>query len=387
MKSPEKITVDFDPETLDMMFKRLKETKWPDIIGEDSWVYGVPRSWLQEMVDFWISEWNWETISDQINQWDNYIVDIEGIPIHYLHAPGRGPNPKPIVLTHGWPWTFWDFKDVIGPLSDPEKYGGNPEDSFDVYVPSLPGFAFSTPLAHSDVDVRRVAELWNTLMTGVLGHDRFCAHGGDWGALVTAHLSHEYSNSLIGAHLSLSLIPGVDRRALPKDVWEEDEDWKLARSAETENTIRSHITAHLLDPQTLAYGLTDSPVATAAWIWERRRNWSDNSGDVEESFTREHLCTTAALYWCTGSIGSSLRIYHEHFKKPWPLAHDRMPRLEAPTAFAIFPKDVVHLPRKILEEYCDLQRYTVMPRGGHFAAAEEPGLVIEDLQEFFRDLN
>ena len=122
----------------------------------------MPRSWLQEMVDFWISEWNWETISDQINQWDNYVVDIEGIPIHYLHAPGRGPNPKPIVLTHGWPWTFWDFKDVIGPLSDPEKYGGNPEDSFDVYVPSLPGFAFSTPLAHSDVDVRRVAELWNT---------------------------------------------------------------------------------------------------------------------------------------------------------------------------------------------------------------------------------
>ena len=379
--------MDFDPETLDMMFKRLKETKWPDIIGEDSWVYGVPRSWLQEMVDFWISEWNWETISDQINQWDNYVVDIEGIPIHYLHAPGRGPNPKPIVLTHGWPWTFWDFKDVIGPLSDPEKYGGNPEDSFDVYVPSLPGFAFSTPLAHSDVDVRRVAELWNTLMTGVLGHDRFCAHGGDWGALVTALLSNEYSNSLIGAHLSLSLIPGVDRRALPKDVWEEDEDWKLARSAEAENTIRSHVTAHLLDPQTLAYGLTDSPVATAAWIWERRRNWSDNSGDVEESFTREHLCTTAALYWCTGSIGSSLRIYPEHFKKPWPLAHDRMPRLEAPTAFAIFPKDVVHLPRQILEEYCDLQRYTVMPRGGHFAAAEEPGLVIGDLQEFFRDLN
>ncbi|MEC7924117.1 MAG: epoxide hydrolase, partial [Actinomycetota bacterium] len=218
MKSPKKISADFEPEILDLMFRRLKETKWPDIIGEDSWEYGVPRSWLQDMVEFWISEWDWPKVSDQINQWDHYLTEIDGIPIHYLHAPGKGPNPKPIILTHGWPWTFWDFKDVIGPLSDPEKYGGNPEDSFDVYVPSLPGFTFSTPLPQPGVDVSRVAALWNELMTGVLGYEKFCAHGGDWGALVTAHLSHAYSDVLIGAHLSLSLIPGVNRRTLPDEV-------------------------------------------------------------------------------------------------------------------------------------------------------------------------
>ena len=384
---PRKISIDFDPQNLDLMYRRLQEVKWPDVIGEDSWDYGVPRSWLQEMVQYWVSEWDWAKVQGEMNQWDHYIVDIEGIPIHYLYASGKGPAPKPLILTHGWPWTFWDFKDVIGPLSDPEKYGGNPEDSFDVYVPSLPGFSFSLPLLQSGVDVSRVASIWNTLMTEVLGYEKFCAHGGDWGALVTAHLSHEYSDSLIGAHLSLSLIPGVNRRTLPDDSWGPDESWKIERSAEAENTIRSHVTTHLLDPQTLAYGLTDSPVATAAWIWERRRNWSDNSGDVEESFTREHLCTTAALYWCTGSIGSSLRIYHEHFKKPWPLAHERIPRLEAPTAFAIFPKDVVHLPKAVLEKYCNLHRYTVMPQGGHFAAAEEPELVVSDLQEFFRGLD
>ena len=173
---------------------------------------------------------------------------------------------------------------------------------------------------------------------------------------------------------------------MPKDAWSDDENWKIERSQQTENTIRSHLTTHLLDPQTLAYGMADSPVATAAWIWERRRNWSDNTGDVEQSFTREHLCTTASLYWCTRSIGSSLRIYHEHFKKPWPLVHERIPRLEAPTGVAVFPKDVVHLPHSILKKYTNLHQYTVMPEGGHFAAAEKPELVTEDIQKFFRSL-
>ncbi|MEE2683467.1 MAG: epoxide hydrolase [Actinomycetota bacterium] len=386
MEQPTKISPNLDPEVLDVMVRRLKDTKWPEIVGEDSWDYGVPRNWLQDMVNYWISEWNWSSIHGEMNQWEHYKVKIDGIPIHYLHAPGQGPNPKPLILTHGWPWTFWDFKDVIGPLSDPESYGGDPTNSFDVYVPSLPGFVFSTPLPEAGIDVRRVAKLWNTLMTEILGYKKYCAHGGDWGALITAHLSHEYAEFLRGAHMSLSLIPGVNRRTLPEDAWGEDETWKIERSQEAESTIRSHVTTHLLDPQTLAYGLTDSPVATAAWIWERRRNWSDNTGDVEESFTREHLCTTASLYWCTGSIGSSLRIYHEHFKKPWPLAHHRLPRLEAPSAFAVFPKDVVHLPKSILEEYCNLRQYTVMPEGGHFAAAEKPDLIVTDICDFFKEL-
>ncbi len=383
---PTKIDLDIAAETLEDMKGRLKRIRWPEIIGEDSWGYGVPKGWMQEMAEYWIHEWDWEKVAGQMNLWDNYSVTIEGVPIHFLHAPGKGPNPRPLILTHGWPWTFWDFKDVIGLLSDPASYGGNSEDAFDVYVPSLPGFGFSTPLQSAGVDVPRVAELWVSLMSDILGHERFCAHGGDWGALVTAHLAHAYPERLIGGHMSLSLIPGVDRRSLPEDIWSEDEQWKISRSAEAEKYIRSHVTVHLLDPQTLAYGLMDSPIATAAWIWERRRNWSDNDGNVEEVFTREHLCTTAALYWCTGAIGSSLRLYHEHFRKPWPLVHDRMPRLEAPTAFAVFPKDVVHLPRVILEEYCDLRQYSVMPSGGHFGAAEEPELLVRDLQGFFREL-
>ena len=188
---------------------------------------------------------------------------------------------------------------------------------------------------------------------------------------------------LIGAHLSIALMPGVNRRALEPDDWADDEQWMLDRNAEAEPLIRSHVTVHLLDPQTLSYGLIDSPVGTAAWIWERRRNWSDCDGDVERAFDREHLCTTATLYWATGAIASSLRLYHEHFRKPWPLAHERMPRLEAPTAFAIFPRDVVHLPRSVLEANADLRRYTVMERGGHFGAPEQPALLVDDLRAFF----
>jgi len=386
MSEPKQIEIDINPQLLEGMLLRLENTKWPPTIGEDSWDYGVPKQWMQDMVNYWTTEWKWENVAAQINEWKHFSVTIDQVPIHYLHAPGKGPNPKPLVLTHGWPWTFWDFKDVIGPLSDPEKYGGDPMDSFDVYVPSLPGFIFSSPLTKAGVDVREIAKLWNTLMTKVLGHKKFCAHGGDWGALVTAHLAHEFADSLIGAHMSLSVIPGVDRRSLPPESWADDEKWKIERSKEAEDTIRSHITTHLLDPQTLAFGLADSPVATAAWIWERRRNWSDNTGDVEQSFTREHLCTIASLYWCTESIGSSLRLYHEHFKKPWPLAHNRLPRLEAPTGIAVFPKDVVHLPHSIIKEYTNLQHYTVMSEGGHFAAAEKPELATQDIQKFFRAL-
>jgi pimeloyl-ACP methyl ester carboxylesterase len=383
---PVPFTADLSTEVLDDLRSRLRGTRWPGTIGADDWAYGVPQAWLQDMVEYWAEEWDWSAQAEAMNAWQHYQVTIDGIPVHYLHAPARDSGAPPLVLTHGWPWTFWDFKDTIGPLSRPEDYGGDAADAFNVYVPSLPGYGFSTPLTTAGVDVARVAELWVALMTDVLGFERFAAHGGDWGGLVTAQLSHAHADKMIGTHLSIALMPGINRRELSPDAWADDEQWMIERSAESEPTIRAHVTVHLLDPQTLSYGLIDSPTATAAWIWERRRNWSDCDGDVETVFDRDHLCTTAALYWCTGAIHSSLRLYHEHFKKPWPLVHDRKPRLEAPTAFAIFPKDVVHLPRSVIEENSDLRRYTVMPAGGHFGAPEQPALLVDDLRAFFGPL-
>ena len=383
---PTTFVPDLPADVLSDLRDRLTRTRWPDVIGEDSWRYGVPQAWLREMVEYWADEWDWSAPAADMNRWEHQRVEIDGVPIHWLHAPAADPAAPPLVLTHGWPWTFWDFRDVIGPLSRPEDHGGDAADAFDVYVPSLPGFGFSTPLRTAGIDVARIAELWVALMTDVLDFERFCAHGGDWGGLVTSQLSHAHAERLVGAHLSMAFVPGVDRMSLPDDAWADDERWMLERNRESQPLIRSHVTAHTLDPQTLAYGLTDSPVATAAWIWERRRNWSDCDGDVEAVFSREHLCTTAALYWCTGAITSSLRLYHEQFSGSWKVLHDRTPRLEAPTAMAVFPKDVVHLPRSVMEEQCDLRQYTVMPAGGHFGAAEQPTLLVDDLRSFFRPL-
>lgn len=383
MIQPQRFEVSLEKDRLEDMHRRLAATRWPLAIGEDGWDYGTPIEWLKSMTRHWLDEWCWKTEAAAINQYAHYRVEIDGIPIHYLHAPAADPDAPPLVLTHGWPWTFWDFKDVIGPLSKPEEYGGSVEQAFNVYVPSLPGFGFSTPLRSPGVDVPRVADLWVKLMTEVLGYDRFAAHGGDWGALITAHLSHAHADKLTGAHMSLTLIPGVDRAELTPDKFAEDEQWMIERNIESAPIIESHLSVHRLDPQTLGMALADSPLGTAAWIWERRRNWSDCNGNVESVFSRDHLCTTAAIYWCTGAINSSLRIYYEHFNKPWPLVHDRSPRLEAPCAFAVLPKDVVHMPRAVLETHCNLQQYRVMDRGGHFGAAEDPQAIVEDLRRFF----
>lgn len=223
-------------------------------------------------------------------------------------------------------------------------------------------------------------------MTEVLGYEKFCAHGGDWGALITAQLAHAHADKITGAHLALTLIPGVDRTKLTDESFADDEQWMIERNRESMPHITSHLAVHRLDPQTLGYALCDSSIGCAAWIWERRYHWSDCSGGVETAFDKDHLCTTAALYWCTGAINSSLRIYHEHFKAPWALVHDRTPVLEAPTGYAVFPKDVVHMPRQVLKEHSDLQRYTLMEHGGHFGAFEAPEALTGEISAFFGPL-
>ena len=223
-------------------------------------------------------------------------------------------------------------------------------------------------------------------MTEVLGYESYAAHGGDWGSLITAHLGHAYSDNVIGVHLGLPVVPGLIRSEISDHYWDPKEKDLRDRADEAAPSLKSHLAVHTSDPHTLAHALIDSPAGTAAWLWERRHNWSDNNGDIESVFSREDLCTNASLYWCTGAITSSLRMYFEHFNKPWPLAHGRQPVIESPTAYAIFPKDVVALPKKIVEEKTNLLRWTVMPAGGHFSAAEQPSLLVNDIQETFSQL-
>jgi len=367
---------------------RLKHTRWPLDLGNEDWSYGVERGWLEDLVAYWRDEYDWRQQERAINAFPQFIVEIHGTPIHFIHVKGKGPNPKPLLLSHGWPWTFWDYKDVIGPLSDPAAYGGDPADSFDVVVPSLPGAGFSMPLRTTGLGARRIAEMWHELMTSVLGYERYGAGGGDWGSIITGEIGHGFSDSLIGVWLTLPYIPGVNLRDLSAADFADDEAWMWEQAMAARPTIMSHRTVHQIEPQTIAYALVDSPVGTAAWILGRRRDWGDHDGDVYSIFDRDFLCTTASIYWLNGSIGTSMRIYHEYFATggPPPPRRTEQPAITAPTAFAVFPKELLLLPRAWAERITNLARWSTQPKGGHFAAAEQPELVVADLQEFFRDL-
>jgi pimeloyl-ACP methyl ester carboxylesterase len=330
-------------------------------------------------------DYDWRAVEAAMNGYENFLVDIDGIPVHFLRVRGAGPDPMPLVLTHGWPWTFWDLRKVVGPLADPASHGGDPADSFDVIVPSLPGYGFSVPLTTLGVDVARTAQLWDTLMHDVLGYERFGAQGGDWGAFVTGQLGHAHAEHLIGTYITLPVIPGlIGKRAPTRDQFAPDEQWMLARADEARRLTEAHVAVHRRDPQTFSYAMADSPAGLGAWLWHRRQLWCD--GDALEVFGREDLCTLASLYWFNSSMASSIRLYAEQFTKPQALVHDRPRIIECPTGFGIFPKELMFLPRSVAERYTDLRRWTVFDRGGHFGPAERPDALVPELRAFFRDL-
>lgn len=388
MIDPAPFRISIPDAAVDGLRRRLIETRWAEDFGNADWRYGVESGWLKEMVDYWRDSFDWRAQEARINRWPQFRMVIEDIPIHFIYVRGQGPSPMPLILTHGWPWTFWDYGELIGPLTDPLAHGGRAEDSFDLVIPSLPGYGFSTPLRSTGIDVPAIARLWVTLMRDGLGYQRFGAGGGDWGAAVTAHLGHAHADAVLGIHQTLPVVPGLDFTGMGAASFAEDEQWMAARNAEAYPLIASHITVHSHDPQTLAYALSDSPVGLAAWLWERRRAWSDCEGDILSAFDRDFLCTTASIYWFTNSIGSSMRLYWEHFSKGMvpPLAHDRKPTIEVPAGYAIFPKEVTLIPRSWVEQNADLRRWTIMRQGGHFGPAEQPQPVVEELREFFRPL-
>jgi pimeloyl-ACP methyl ester carboxylesterase len=377
-------TIDVPQGVLDDLQHRLEHMRWPDDLDNANWQYGVERGYLQELVAYWRDGYDWRAI----NAFENHRVEIDGMPIHYLRAPGVGPDPMPLVLTHGWPWTFWDFHKVIGPLTDPGAHGGDPADAFDVIVPSLPGFGFSTPLTESGIEFQRHADLWDTLMRDVLGYERYAAHGGDWGSLVTAQIGHKFADHVIGVHLGVSVPMNLFRDGLPTaEQYGPDEQDRFEHTQHRMGTVgTSHMVVQSDDPQTLGYGLNDSPVGLCAWILERRRNWSDSRGDVESRFSKDDLITTAMIYWVTESIASSMRVYWEADHQEWIPAHDRTPVVEAPTAITLWPQELMLMPTAMMESFHNLQRVTQMSTGGHFHPMEEPELLVEDLRAFFRTL-
>jgi pimeloyl-ACP methyl ester carboxylesterase len=379
---PEAFTIAIPDHDLADLRERLARTRLPGDFGNDQGRYGVQQEWLADALAYWRDEYDWRTVEAEMNRLAHYRVTIDGVPVHFIHHRSRRKNAIPLILSHGWPWTFWDWRDVIEPLANPASAS---DPAFDVIVPSLPGFGFSTPLQTTGLDVAAIAALWHRLMTQVLGYPKFGAAGGDWGSLISAQLGHAYPQDVIGVGLTLPFVPGESLDAILARPFPPEEQWMAERMARTRPTIMSHIAVQMADPQTLAYALADSPAGLAAWLWERRRAWSDPRHD---SAARDihSLCTLASIYWLTNSIGSSFRIYAEHFSKPWDRLHEGGKVIEVPTAFAIAPKELAMAPRAVVAEFANLRRWTVLERGGHFVPAEAPEELVGEYRAFFASL-
>jgi len=384
--TPEQFRIEIPEERLSDMRRRLRATSWPGDFGNSEWGYGVEEGWLRDMVDYWANDYDWRAEEARMNEWPHYRVTIDGTPIHFIHVKSGKPDAIPLIMTHGWPWTFWDWHGVLSILA-----GAKDGPAFDLVVPSLPGYAFSSPLTTTGLNVREVATLWVRLMCDVLGYEKFAAAGGDWGSLITAELGQAHPERLLGIHLTLVLMHEIIHYDLEPGDYAKDEQWMLTLMAEAVLSVTSHVAVHASDPQTLAYALADSPVGTAAWIWERRRAWSDCNGDVVALMGRDFLCTTASLYWLTNTIGSSFRIYKEHFSgagfgMDWPLLHKRQPQISVPTGVAIAPKEMGFLPRAEVEKRTDLRRWEILPKGGHFLPSEQPEALAAEYKAYFGEI-
>jgi pimeloyl-ACP methyl ester carboxylesterase len=376
----EPFSIPFSQAAVDDLRGRLERTRWPDEIPGANWEYGVDLSFLQQICRYWRDRFDWKAQIERFSAFDHYRYSSETIGIHFIHERGKGPAPIPLILTHGWPGSFLEMLRIIPLLTDPARYGGSSADAFDVVVPSLPGYGFSDRPAAPGMNVFRVAELWTGLMNE-LGYKRFGAQGGDLGAGVSTALGLRHHDNIIALHLNF--IPGSYRPFLEADTKitsAEEEFFKVIGQWADECGAYSHV--QRTRPQTPAYGLNDSPVGLAAWILEKFREWSDCAGDVYRTFTPDELLANVTLYWMTQTIHSSFRMYFEGRKAPLQFGEGEF--VHAPTAIAHFPRELPLPPRVWIERGYNLQHWTEMPRGGHFAAAEEPELLADDLRAFFR---
>ncbi len=379
--SPEPFVMAVPEALLNDLQQRLALTRWPDEIPGSGWHYGANLVYVKELVHYWQHQYDWRAQERLLNGFPQYRVQLEDITLHYIHQPGVGPAPMPLLLSHGWPGSIYEFVHVIGPLTDPARYGGDPRDAFTVVAPSLPGYGFSHVPNQRRLSIEEIAALFQRLMTEVLGLARFGAQGGDWGAFITGRLGYAYPQHLIGIHLNLVPVAPhpserTDLSAAEEAFITESEAWRA------EETGYQWIQG--TKPQTLAYALNDSPTGLAAWITEKFSSWTDSHGDLESRVSKDALLTNIMLYWVTQTINSSFWLYYQMRHQPWRLG--RGERISVPTAVAAFPGEIIRPPREWAARVCNLQRWTPMAAGGHFAALEEPQALVEDIRAFYREL-
>lgn len=362
--------------------ERLARTRLPDAAPGEPWAYGTDVAWLGDLLAYWRERFDWRAAEARLNQFPQYRVALDGIGLHFLHVPGNGPAPCPLLLSHGWPGSVFEFLDLIPRLTDPRRFGGDPADAFTVVAPSLPGYGLSFTPGQKRFGVEAIADCLAELMTGVLGYRRFAAQGGDWGAFVTSRLGYAYPERLIGIHLNL--LPLRRDPAMLADPTAEEHRY-LESLAHWLKEETGYQWIQGTRPQTLAFALTDSPAGLAAWIAEKFRAWSDCGGAVDSVFTRDQLLANIAFYWFTGAIGSSFWPYYARMHGPWPIPDGA--GIAVPMGYCEFPKEILRPPRSLAERvFRDIRRWSVMPRGGHFAAMEQPDALAQELRDFFRPL-
>jgi pimeloyl-ACP methyl ester carboxylesterase len=362
--------------------ERLARTRFPDQAPGDPWAYGASVDYLRGLIEYWCTNFDWRAQEARLNAFPQFKAPLHDIDVHFLHVPGKGPNPCPLLLMHGWPGSVFEFMDIIPRLTDPARFGGGPADAFTVVAPSLPGYGMSFRPGQKRFGIEEIADCLADLMTETLGYRRFAAQGGDWGGITASRMGYAHADKLIGIHVNL-LAVRRDTNMVSNPTPEERT--YLGELAQWLKEETGYQWIQGTRPQTLSFALTDSPAGLAAWIVEKFRVWSDCNGDVESAFTRDQLLANISLYWFTGAIGSSFFPYYFRMHRPWPIPEGG--RIEVPTGYAAFPREILRAPRSLAERtYTNLQRWTVMSRGGHFAAMEEPDALADDVRAFFRPL-
>jgi epoxide hydrolase len=377
--APRPFTVNIPKSTIDRIIDRVRAARWPDRLDAPDWRYGANWDYLKSLAGYWSTTFNWRKAEASLNRYPQFVARVQDFDVHFYHVRGRGPRPVPLILTHGWPGSVFEFLEAIGPLTDPARFGGSPADAFDVVVPSIPGFGFSSK-PKTPIGPPTTARLWHRLMTDVLGYARFGAQGGDWGNAITVQLAREFPDSLLGIHLNAT----GGAAGLDAESSAEERDWQRAAAAHRTAEL-DYFNEQQHKPATVAFALYDNPVGAAAWIVEKFKAWSDSGDNIEQAFTKDQLLTNVMIYLVTDTMATAVWFYRGASDDRATPARGK---LTVPLGFASFPGEMPALnpPRSVLERSFNLVHYTRMPRGGHFACLEQPQLFVDDLRAFFRTL-
>ena len=373
--------VNISDQIIKDIYDKVKKYPWHEMPNDGGWEYGTNLDYMKEISKYWVSEFDWRKHEKEINKFPNFITEIDNIDIHFIHEKGSGSKPMPLIISHGWPGTIVEFLHIIEKLAHPERFGGKEEDAFDVIVPSLPGFGFSGR-ASRPIGPRKMADIFNNLMTRELGYKNYLAQGGDWGGAITTWLAYDYPKTCNAIHINIFTMRHPDG---PQTKEEKDWENKFKKDQLTQEGYR---TQQATKPQTLSYGMMDSPVGVAAWIIEKFYFWSDiKNNNIESVYSKDTLLANIMVYVITKTFNTASWIYYGRREEGGRFLPKNFHRIATPTAAALFPAEMLAWPpRSYAERMYNIKRWTKMSKGGHFAALEQPTLLIDDIRAFARTL-